>query len=156
MTSLGLKKNFATADIAIGNGVAFRFDSEQTIVINATNTMLGINFLDADKGVSIYLSFMDYDGIKEKSYPLSIKKITKNNKAISSLVLSPVNTDLFPSKFDSKANLGDDFWTDVLGNLTITSLAGPWLSGTFFAVIYNKHGDKAQISNGKFKVKVDY
>ncbi len=150
------KESYMTAHVAIGNGIAFDFKGDHATGISAVKSKLGVGFLDAEKGVSIYLAInAPQGGLKEGSYSVETK-VSAETGTTASLKLSPVNTDLFPDKFDTRTNLDDDIWNEGTGNITITSLDKNWVEGTFSVVAYSNAGDEAQITEGKFRIKVDY
>lgn len=150
------KESYMTAHVAIGNGIAFDFKGDHSTGIAAMKTKLGIGFLDTKKGISIYLSISaPQGGLKEGTYSVQAKDIAETGST-ASLKLTPVDTDLFPDVFNTMTNLDDDFWNEGTGSMTITSLSENWVEGTFSVVAYSKAGDEARITDGKFKVKVDY
>lgn len=127
-------ESFASAHVTIGNGIDFDFNGGNATTISAFDTKLGIGFLDSEKGISMYLSVNAPKRLTEGTYSLQVKEAIKNAGAAAYLTLSPITSDLFPDAFDTKKDLDGDFWNDGTGSITITSLKGKWIEGTFSAV----------------------
>lgn len=147
-------ENFATAHVTIGNGIEFDFEGDNATGISASETKLGIGFLDTKNGNYIYLAVQAPNGLKEASYSLQVKEAIEDG-VTAYLTLDP-DKELFPESFDTKRDLDGDFWNDGTGSITITSLKGNWVEGTFSAVAYSESGDEARITDGKFKAEVKY
>ncbi len=147
-------KSLATAHVTIGNGIDFDFKGDIAAGMSTFETNLGIGFLDSKKGNYIYLAVQAPDGLKEATYSLQVKEAIKED-VTAYLTLDP-DEDFFPESFDTKRDLDGDLWNDGTGSITITSLKGNWIEGTFSAVAYSKSGDEARITDGKFKAEVGY
>jgi|GEM_PF-3870637 len=148
------KEIYATAHVTIGNGIYFDFNGDKATGISASETKLGIGFLDSKKGHYLYLTVQAPNGLKETSYSLQIKEAIEDG-VTAYLTLDP-DENLAPPSFDTKTDLDGDLWNDGTGSITITSLKGNWVEGTFSAVAYSESGDEARITDGKFKAEVKY
>ncbi len=146
--------SFATAHVIIGNETEFDFKGDKATGISASETKLGIGFLDTKKGNYIYLAVQAPTGLKEATYSLQVKEAIEDG--VTAYVTLDPDEELFSESFDTKRDLDGDFWNDGTGSITITSLNGNWVEGTFSAVAYSKSGDEAQIKDGKFKAEVKY
>lgn len=149
------QESHASAHVLIGNGIEFDFQGDKTTAISAFENKLGIGFLDTEKGISIYLSIHAPKGLAEGTFPLQVKEAIKTGSS-SALTLNAVKTDLFSEDFDTKRDLDGDLWNDGTGEITISSLKGNSVIGTFSAVAYAASGHEAQITNGKFNVEVNH
>lgn len=145
---------YATAHVKIGNGIDFDFKGDKAIGISASGTKLGIGFLDSKKGHYLYLAVQAPNGLEERTYSLQIKDAVKDG--VTAYVTLNPDDELAPTSFDTKIDLDSDLWNDGTGSITITSLKGNWVEGTFSAVAPSQAGDEARITNGKFKAKVNY
>ncbi len=148
------KEVFATAQVAIGNDIDFDFNGDIAVGVTGFETKLGLGFMDSKQGNYLYLAVQAPNGLKEGTYSLQIKEAIEDG-VTAYLTLNP-DDGLFPKNFDTKTDLDGDTWNDGTGNITITSLKGHWVEGTFSAVAYSKSGDEVRVTDGKFKAEVKY
>lgn len=148
------KELFATAHVAIGNGIEFDFKGDKSTGVSASGTKLGLGFLDSESGHYLYLAVTATEGLKEGTYSLQVKEAAIDG-VVANVTLDP-DKALAPESFDTKWDIDGDLWNDGTGSITITSLNGNRVEGTFSAVAYSKAGNEARITDGKFKAEVKY